>query len=127
VAPRLQAFLLAEAVYQDIDTGKHVIAGTFARLFVPKLPGELGRPVSAYCALTGVIDSVQIAMQFETDAGEVLIRSSPTTLTCTDPRLLVEFGFAVPSLPFPGAGWYQLVLLVGDQRFATLALEVMAT
>ena len=124
MSPRLQALLLADAVYQDLDSGKHVIAGTFARLFVPRFPGVLGHPVTAYCALTGVVDSVELAMQFETEAGKVLTRSSPATLTCTDPRLLVEFAFTVPALPFPEPGWYRLVLLLGGQRFGTLALEV---
>ena len=121
---RLQSFLVADEVYQDRETGKHVIAGTFARLIVPRVPGELGRSVATYCALLGVAGSVQVTMQFETADGEVLIRSSPRTLTCTHPDLLVEFAFTVPSLPLPHAGRFCLVLLLDEQRFATHAIEV---
>jgi hypothetical protein len=124
VAPRLQAFLVADAVYQDRETGKHVIAGTFARLIVPSVPGELGRGIATYCALTGVAGSVQVTLQFETAHGDVLLRSSGLTLTCTNPGLLVEFAIAVPALPLPDAGSFQLVLLLDDQRFATYAIEV---
>jgi hypothetical protein len=83
VTPRLQAFLVADAVYQDRETGKHVIAGTFARLVVPSVPGELGRAIATYCALIGVSGSVQVTMQFEAAGGDVLLRSSALTLTCT--------------------------------------------
>jgi hypothetical protein len=124
MTPRLQALLVADAVYQDRETGKHVIAGTFARLFVPTLPGELGRGIAAYCALVGISRSTQVTMQFETVGGDVLIRSSPLTLTCTNPDLLVEFAIPIPALPLPHPGTFQLVLLLDAKRFATHAIEV---
>jgi hypothetical protein len=71
-----------------------------------------------------VLGDVTLAMQFETAAGRMLVRSSPATLTCTDPRLLVEFAFAVPSLPLPSPGWYRLALWLDGQRFAKLDLEI---
>jgi hypothetical protein len=125
--PRLQAFLLADAVYQDHETGKHVIAGTFARLVVPHMPGELDRTVSAYCAFAGVLGNAEVAMQFETETGEILTRSNALMLTCSDPRLLVEFALPVPSLPVPSAGWYRMVLMLNGQRLATLMLELVLT
>jgi len=124
VTPRLQAFLVADAVYQDRETGKHVIAGTFARLVVQSVPGELGRAIATYCALIGVSGSVQVSMQFEAAGGDVLLRSSALTLTCTNPDLLVEFAIPVPALPLPRAGAFQFVVLLDGRSFATHAIEV---
>ncbi|HEX3762701.1 MAG TPA: hypothetical protein VHW23_28595 [Kofleriaceae bacterium] len=111
-------------MYQDRETGKHVIAGTFARLVVPNVPGELGRGIAMYCALIGVSGSVQVTMQFETASGDVLLRSSALTLTCTNPDLLVELAIPVPALPLPHAGTFQFALALDGRSFATHAIEV---
>jgi hypothetical protein len=118
------AFVLADAVYQDRESGKYVIAGTFSRLVAGPLPRALDRTVAIYSSLTGVVGVVRVELQYETEAGESLARSSPLTVTCTDARAVIELGVPVPSLPLPAAGAYRMVLLVDDQRLATLPLDV---
>jgi hypothetical protein len=127
VKPRAQAFLLADSVYQDRESGKYIIVGTFARLFVPSVPGHLGRTVAAYCALLGIQGTVSVTMQFETGAGEAIICSSPLTLTCDNPDLLVEFCFPIPSLPLESTGLFRLALIVDGVRVATYELDVHLT
>lgn len=126
MAPTVQAFLLADAVFQDRATGKHVIAGTFTHLTVPGFPAVHSAPIAAFVALTGLDGAVTLALRLVAPSGRVVIKSSAVEITCTDRRLLVELGFPVPSLPLPEAGWYRLDLLLDDAELATLAFDVEA-
>jgi hypothetical protein len=120
----VQAFLLADAVYQDRESAKFIIAGTFARLFVPSVPGQLGRAVAAYCAVLGIKGTVQVTMQYETGGGEAILSSSPMSLTCNDPDLLVEFAFPIPGLPIEATGLYRLALMIDGARVATHEFDI---
>lgn len=120
-APRVQAFVLADAVYRDRATGKHVVAGTFTRLVARAFPCDFVRPVDAYVALVGLEGTCAVALRFAAD-DEVLRRSTALEVTGRDPRDVIEVVFPIPSLPLPRAGWYRLEVLVDDVVLGDLGL-----
>jgi hypothetical protein len=113
-APILQAVVLADRVYQDRETGKHVVAGTFNEVTAHEFPCEYAVPVQLYCVLTGVSEPLSIAMRFVATDDHVVMRSSAVTIRCSDPLETIELALPVPSLVLPAAGWYRLEVLLDD-------------
>jgi hypothetical protein len=99
--PVLQAMVLADHVYQDRATGKHVICGTFtAILFSPfkaaQNEGESRVQVTAeqvqrtgspylYLALVGVHGTVPLALKFVDLSDARVLFEAQVVITATDP------------------------------------------
>jgi hypothetical protein len=126
-APVVQAVVMADHVYQDRDTGKYVVAGTFHQLRASAFPCELTTPIHAFCVLTSVAAPIAVSMQLVSPDGNVVMSSSALTVTCLDPQQMIEFAFPVPSLQLPVPGWYRLVLLIDDTPRGSARLEVQQT
>lgn len=126
-APVVQAILLADHVYQDRETGKYVVAGTFNQLRGQEFPCELVAPVQVFCALTSVSAPIAVSLRFVSSADEVVMSSSAVTIACTDPRQTIELALPVPSLHVPAPGWYRLVLLIDETPRGFVRLEVRQT
>lgn len=104
---RLQALLLADHVYRDEDTGKHVIAGTFHQIDVGAVPATMSQSIGAFVSLLGVDGPTGIDVRFiERDSGEVLLGPRTLEVAGTDPQLPVEFAVQLPPLPLPRSGRY---------------------
>ena len=129
-ALKLQALLLADFVYQDRDSGKYVIAGTFHAVNVAAFPATLGRSVGAFVVLTGRREGAEVALSLvEAQTGAVLLRSPPLTLPAVEGDAPLEFAVELPPLPLPRPGGYLVRLtadgaILGDAPFS--AREVQA-
>lgn len=121
-APRVQALLVADAVYRDAATGKHIVAGTFTRLRASAFPCDFVRPVDVYVALAGLVGTCAVALRFALD-DDILLRSTALPVAGRDPRDLVELVFPLPSLHLPRPGWYRLELTIDGAAVAALGLE----
>jgi hypothetical protein len=126
--PVLQALLLADHVYQDRGTGKHVVAGIFSGMgFIPKgakpkqPPGDgssvparslirAGSPF-AYLSLTEVHGTRTIELRYVDLSTNDVLLSTTFQVKCNDPLETVEVALPLPSLPAPHAGVFALELL----------------
>jgi hypothetical protein len=126
--PVLQALLLADHVYQDRGTGKHVVAGIFSGMgFIPKgarpkqPPGDgsavparslirAGSPF-AYLSLTEVHGLKTIELRYVDLSTNDVLLSTTFQVKCNDPLETVEVALPLPSLPAPHAGVFALELL----------------
>ena len=132
--PVLQALLLADHVYQDANTGKKIVAGTFNGLRVFKkqeqeaeelAEGEMAKtPVAqvqqagspyAYVNITEVHGSTSFELRYvDLDSHEVVFHTSPITAEVKTPLDTIEIVIPVPSLP-PRPGVYALELVWQDE------------
>ena len=124
-APVVQAVVLADHVYQDRETGKYVVAGTFNQLRGHEFPCELTTPVHLFCVLTSVSAPTAVSMRFVSSEEQIVMSSSAVTITCRDPQQTIEFALPVPSLRLPAPGWYRLVLFIDDTPRGFVRLEVL--
>jgi len=105
----LQSFILADQVYMDALTGKKVIAGTFDHLQAAKFPSHLDRETYAYLRIINCRGLVKIQLRYvdlENDA--VLMRSPEVSVNQEDILASCELVMAVPLLPMPHPGVYEL-------------------
>ena len=107
----LQAIVLADQVYRDASTGKHVVAGTFHQIDVGSVPATFAGPAAVFVSLLDVDGPTGVDLRFvEPASGEVLLGPHRVEVTGTDPRLPVEFAVQLPPLPLPRRGRYALRL-----------------
>ena len=117
--PIIQALLLADHVYQDINTRKMIIAGTFNSLRIieckpkhdegtaerdaNKIPvaevQQAGSPY-VYFSVTDIRGETDFELQFiNLRSQEVIFRTSPITVKAKDPLTAIEVVLPVPKLP----------------------------
>ncbi|MDX1967544.1 MAG: hypothetical protein SFV23_10260 [Planctomycetaceae bacterium] len=129
--PVLQALLLADHVYQDRSTGKHVICGVFSELrFIPPsagggLPHTPGTPIPVhktiragspylYMSFTDVHGQKAFELRYVDLRDNTTLFSTKFQIDCPDPLATVEVSLPLPALPAPHAGVYALELLYDD-------------
>lgn len=101
----LQAFVLADHVYRDVTTGKHVVAGTFHQIDVASLPATFAGPAAVFISLLDVKGRTAVELRF-VDGDDVLLGPRTIDVEGEDPGLPVEFAVQLPPLPLPRAGRY---------------------
>lgn len=105
--PRLLALLLADHVYRDQETGKHVVAGTFNQLEAPTLPVRFTGPVTLFASVADVLEPTTFELRFlELATGEDLLGPREVELGPEASGLAIEFAVVLPPLPLPRAGRY---------------------
>lgn len=120
---RLRALLLADHVYRDEGSGKHVIAGTFHQMNLSGFPATFGRSVGVFISFSGIVGTAAVDMTFiEAANGEALMRTGSMQILCDDPERPVELAVEVPSLPLPRAGQYIFRLTVNGSVLGETAL-----
>ena len=136
--PLLQALLLADRIYRDVDSNKHVIAGVFNRLWFKKdgatprtvvvdgverqvIAGgvQAGSP-SAYISLTEIHGAIDCVLRYVDLHEDKAIFQCGFRIECGNPLETVELTLPLPTLP-PKAGIFALELLcdgepVGSHR-----------
>jgi hypothetical protein len=126
VRPVLQALVLADRVYQDVTTGKKIIAGTFSGYKFSKRPAvaEIVRPDGtkqqvlaggtsigspfAYISLTDVCDGTTLEIQFINLSKNVVLFGTAVNIAHVDRLANVELVLPLPVLPITEAGTYAL-------------------
>lgn len=114
----VSALLLADNVYQDVRTGKHIVAGTFSLLGTEGLPGHFPHTVHLFLSTYGQAGPCRWVLRFLAPSGEELAKR-PVELEVEDAEEQVELILEVPRLPLPDKGRYQFQL--EDETGAVLA------
>lgn len=145
--PVLQALLLADHVYQDKETGKKIIAGTFNRLsltkvtpkpapqeegqsaqgFRPLSPAEVRRPGSptAFISLTDVHGPTDLELRYVDLADNRALIGARFRVQSDNPLNTVEAVVPLPPLPAPHPGVYALELLYQEEPLGALRVTVV--
>lgn len=130
--PVLQALLLADHIYQDVKTGKHVIAGTFNKMLLVKdgakpqsveidgeekqlVPGglHLGSPY-AYISLTEIHGKIECTLRYVNLEQDKAFFQTHFSIERANPLETVELVLPMPTLPLV-AGVHALELLCEDE------------
>ena len=142
--PVLQAMVLADNVYKDERTGKHIIAGTFTAIFAanPESPGgehhdaasgqklkkiadprRMGSPY-LYLALRDVHGTVPIELRYVRLADSSLVFKIVVNVTSPDPVEVMEYAIPIPLLPSDKAGVFSLDALYEDEILGSWRISV---
>jgi len=138
--PELQAFILADHVYQDRSSGKMIICGTFTRinkrLQRAAKPSEQPQQVSAdhlinsgtpyaYIRITGVRSEVTLSFRYIDLSDNQVLMSGGIELSPEnpDPVQSYEFNLPLPHLPCPHSGSYSMDVLFKDELLGHWRIE----
>ena len=132
--PILQALLLADRVYCDKATGKHIVSGIFHHYWFKKQQArektvevdgieqtavrlqdviQAGSPF-VYISLTDVRGKVRCILRYVNLQTDQPLFQTEFDIECSDPLTTIELAFPVPSLPRV-AGVHALELLCNDE------------
>ena len=123
--PVLQAMVLADHVYQDKSSGKHVICGTFSNIRFGKrvtkdneeggsqVAGPITRAGSPYLyiALIELGKETELEIQYVDLSDASILFNAKLGVAGVDPLKLAEFSIPMPPLPASKPGSYSLDLL----------------
>jgi hypothetical protein len=137
VKPVLQALVVADHVYQDQQTGKKVICGTFNTFRFSRKPpvnemqapdgtkqtviaggGQSGSPY-AYVNLTDVCDGTKLRLQFVNLNKNAVLFGTDVTIGNTNRLATIELVFPLPRLPIQEAGVYALELVCDSETIGS--------
>lgn len=141
--PVLQAMVLADHVYQDRNTGKFVIAGTFGTIWrqpAPPKPPEAGEGAPArqqitgpitqmgspflYLALADVHGKAPLTLRLVDLADTQVMMEANFEVAAADPLTLCEFVLPLPLLPAIKPGALSLDLLFHDEILGSWRINV---
>ena len=139
--PKLQALILADRIYKDSESGKHIIAGTFNTLAFerggaePKtveIDGEERRVVPGgvqagspyvYISLTDVRGKINCVLRYVNLKQDQVLFETRFSLKCDNPLKTVELVLPLPTLP-PVEGVHALELLCDDDPVGSHRITV---
>lgn len=124
--PVLFALLLADHVYQDEGTKKHVIAGTFNRLWFPEFPATPPEVVSLYAALRNIHGRVDLTMRLIDLKENAVLTESGFHVESKGPLDLNEVVLRIGPgvLVFPHDGVFSLEVHFGAEMLSSVRLHV---
>lgn len=123
--PVLQALILADQVYQDLTTGKRIIAGTFNTLFSRSFPCKFNRSTFAFISLTEVRGTIDIVLRYvRLETHEVLLATRPLSVTSHSPLHTLELTVAVPPFPMPAPGVYAFEVMSNDVPIGMVRMRI---
>jgi hypothetical protein len=120
----VQALVLADHIYRDGATGKHVVAGTFHQIAMPELPATLPLSVGVFIVLSGLEGDTELGLQFVEPDGDVLLDLQGIELSVGDEIESIELGLEVPPLPLPRAGRYAMRVTLDGAVLAEAPVRV---
>ncbi len=137
--PVLQAILLADHVYVDKGTGKHIVAGVFDRLsFIPKermeeaeaakenvvLGGMQAGSPWAFLSITDVRGEQGFALRYVFLDDDQVIFQTKFTIKSEDPLKTYRVVAPLPPLPSRRAGTFALEVVWNDEPIGTYRVLV---
>jgi hypothetical protein len=138
VKPILQALILADRVYRDVATGKHIIAGTFNRILMIRNPlpppaqqqdgaakmlGGMnpGSPF-AFISLTEILRETKLTLRYVDLQDNNALFQGEASVNANSPLETVEIVLPLPMLPTPHPGTYALELLSDDEPIGAIRI-----
>lgn len=137
--PVLQSMVLADRVYRDQETGKHIICGTFNKVLfkhsvehptvevggVEKKVIRGGMQAGSpwiYLSLTDIHGEVPMSFRFVDLAEDKVLFSAEFVVKSENPLDTLEAALPFPSLPTPHAGTFALELLCSNEPLGSLRI-----
>jgi hypothetical protein len=122
--PVVRAILLADQVYQDVQSGKFIIAGTFDQIHLNELPGAH----ASTCLYVNLADfhgnhALQVRLIRLEDGYEVG-RSGEMMIEQTDRARHAEFPVQLPPMDFDRDGPYSIEVLWDGQLLGECRIQV---
>jgi hypothetical protein len=141
--PVLQALIVADRVYRDAGSGKHIIAGTFNRVLIVRNPsppkeqqqGEAtklygglnsGSPY-AFISLTDVRGDTKLTLRYVDLQDNNALFQGEASVNAKSPLDTVEIVLPLPMLPMPHPGVYALELLCNEEPIGSLRIMAVET
>ncbi len=122
--PSLVAAVLCDQAFQDVQTRKWVLAGTWNRLFAQKVPAHHPN-LSIYFALSGAAGTYRTELQLvHLGMEEKVIISIPGEVTAPDRLLGLEFCFNIQGVVLPEYGKYAFRLIMAGQHITDRTFDV---
>ncbi|MBN1393939.1 MAG: hypothetical protein JW959_02825 [Pirellulales bacterium] len=140
--PVLQALVVADHVYRDGNTGKHIIAGTFnSYKFSRKSPVEqveapdgtkqttvaggkdTGSPY-AYVCLTDVCEGTTFQLHFVNLSKNAIIFRTEAVVENIDRISTIEIAFPLPRLPITESGVYAIEIVWENEVIGSWRITV---
>lgn len=135
--PVLQTLVMADHIYQDQQTGKKVICGTFNTFRFSRKPpvtelqspdgtkqtvvaggGQSGSPY-AYVNLTDVCEGTKLKLHFVNLTQNVVLFGTEVVIGNVNRLATVELVFPLPRLPIQEAGVYALEVVCDGEVIGT--------
>jgi hypothetical protein len=122
--PVVRAILLADQVYQDQQTGKFVIAGTFDQIFVPEFPGTHAS-TSLYINLGDFHGTHQLIVRLvRLEDGFEMGNSGGVEIQQDDRARHAEFHVRLPPMEFDRAGPYAIEVVWDGNLLGECRIQV---
>ena len=121
--PVLQAIILADHVYEDMHTGKKVIAGTFCEMAAVSFPSKYNRGAFLFLSLTEFQGKLPITIEYvDLARNETLLEFGDILAFANNPLETCELVVELPDIPLPHPGTYAFEVylyeaLLGSFRF----------
>lgn len=139
VKPVLQALILADRIYQDKDTGKKIIAGTFNQILLtrnqpPPGPNQTPRPPQAafaqthpgspyaYISVTEIHGRAPLSLRLVDLSDSRVLMQANMDVEHSDPLATVEIVIPLPVLQIPHPGVFAFELLCGEDPMGSIRL-----
>jgi len=121
--PILQAFVLADHVYTDAESGKRIVAGTFGQIRSRSFPTK-HLPSYAFLVLTEFVGNAALRLRFvRARDNTVLMQSGEIEIDCDDPLAVLDFSIAIPLIPLPEEGLYYFECYVAESLIGSIRLQ----
>lgn len=124
IPPQLEAMVLADQIYTDVETGKRVLAGTFNRISAPEFPFTYVHPAFLYLAITELRGRVKLELQLVDLSNLEIGASTWIEVYVDDPNFTVEIPMPLPAFTYPHEGVYELVLLFEGSKLGRKRIHV---
>jgi len=113
--PILQAIVLADHVYEDMHSGKKVIAGTFCEMAATAFPSKYNRGAFLFLSLTEFQGKLPITIEYvDLVKNETLLEFGDIIAFANTPFETCELVVELPELPLPHPGTYAFEVFLYD-------------
>lgn len=113
--PVLQAFILADDVYQGVNHRKFSIVGTFNMISSSVFPSMFHKPTKAYINIAELLNDSEITLRYvDLEDLSVLFESPKFPVKKAMNNRNIEVIIDIPPFPIPHPGVYNLELWIDD-------------
>ncbi|MCH7547024.1 MAG: hypothetical protein IID30_11555 [Planctomycetes bacterium] len=123
-SPTALSLLIADQIYQDCETGNHVIAGTFNTLYTPKVPFRYPH-ISVFFQVTNISSPVDLRIRLEhAEEGETIFEAGGP-ISANSPLHVHSQKMALKNVQFKYEGKYWFQLLSSEEILILAPLYII--
>ena len=113
--PVLQAFIIADDVYQGVNHRKFTIVGTFNMISAAKFPSMFHKPTKAYINIAELRQDSDVTLRYvDLSDFNVLFESPKFPVKKGENNRNIEVIIDIPPFPIPHPGGFNLELWIND-------------